>query len=230
MKVNAIHNPQRPRRIVVQASGGIESTTLLAMAADEVGRDNVFPIAFDTDSIFWRHRDSVAVKRVVTMLQMQQNLFVCRMPQADFMEYPVDENYADVGFIPGFKMLFNTASLAFAQRVGADTVWIGNMSDNVFGDETPEFISNLNTLYNCTYPELPSANICTPFFGYTKAEVIREAVRMNVDLAQTVSCGDDRLSGGYNCGDCPWCSKRIKGFNDAGVTDNTRYLFGRAEV
>ena len=82
---------EKIKRVVVQCSGGIESTVLLAKAVAEVGRENTYAIAFDTDSIFWRHRDAVAVKRVVTNLQIQQNLFVCRMPQMDYLEYVRNE-------------------------------------------------------------------------------------------------------------------------------------------
>lgn len=217
------------RKIVCQCSGGIESTTLLGKAIQEVGKSNVYPIAFDTDSIFWHHRDSVAVKRVCTNMQIQQNLFICKMPQMDFLEYVRDERYADVGFLPGFKMLFNTASMAFAQRVGAEEVWIGNMKDNVFLDESPEFIHNLVKLYNATYSKETgtTVNILEPFKNMTKADVIRLGTALNVNLYDTVSCGDERLSGGFNCGhiSCPWCQKRKHGFKAAGIEDKTVYMF-----
>lgn len=220
------------KKIVVQCSGGIESTVLLAKAIAEVGRENTYAIAFDTDSIFWRHRDAVAVKRVVTNLQIQQNLFVCRMPQMDYLEYVRNEQYADVGFIPGFKMLFNVASLAYAQRVGASRVWIGNMGDNVFPDESSEFIDDTNTLYNRTYSMETNQKVYvqTPFAGLTKAEVIQYGHSINVDLADTVSCGDERLAGGFNCGSltCPWCQKRKQGFLESGVIDKTQYMFDNA--
>lgn len=217
-----------PTKIVVQASGGIDSTVLLAMAVAKVGRDNVYPIAFDTDSIFWRNRDSIAVKRVCTNLQLHQNLFVCRMPQFDFLEYTRDSDYTDVGFIPGMKLLFNTASLAFAQRVGAAEVWIGNMHDNVFPDETEDHLSDTTRLYNDTYTVgegMPRVALKTPLFHMSKAEVITLGTALECNIWDTVSCGDERLSGGFNCGVCPWCVKRIAGFNAAGVNDHTRYVF-----
>lgn len=215
-------------KIVVQASGGIESTTLIGMAIEKVGRDNVHLIAFDTGSIFWNHRDSIAVKRVATNFQLQQNLFICKMPQVDTLEYVRDARYADVGFLPGFKLMFNVASLAYAQRIGAEQVWIGNMHDNEFPDETPEFIRDTNFLYNRTYTEaegMPRVTVETPFAGWDKAQVIQEATKLGINIADTVSCGDERLSGGFNCGVCPWCTKRRKGFALAGVPDRTRYLF-----
>lgn len=213
------------KKIVVQCSGGVESTVLIGMAIKEVGKNNVYPIAFDTDSIFWKHRDAIAVKRVCTNFQIQQNLFVCRMPQMDFLEYVRDDQYADVGFLPGFKMMFNTASLSFAQRVGASEVWIGNMDDNVFPDESPLFIHDLVALYNRTYSMETgtTVEIKAPFSGMDKGQVIKKGVSINVDVFDTVSCGDERLSGGFNCGVCPWCLKRRAGFSKAGVLDKTFY-------
>ena len=214
-------------KVVVQCSGGVESTTLIGLAIAKFGKQNVFPIAFDTGGVFWNHRDSIAVKRVITNFQLQQNLFVCKMPQVDELEYVRAGDYLDVGFIPGFKMLFNTASMAYAHRVGASEVWIGNMGDNVFPDEEPKFLTDLAALYNRTYgmeAEKP-ISIETPFSAMTKAQVIKIAVEHGIDIFDTVSCGDERIAGGLNCGDCPWCYKRRDGFAAAGIIDKTRYMF-----
>lgn len=212
-------------KVVIQASGGIESTTLLALAVRKYGTDNVYPIAFNTDSTFWHNRDRTAVMRVIKNLQLQQNLFVCTMPQVDTLEYVRDEQYDDVGFIPGFKMLFNIATMAYAQRVGAHEVWVGNMADNVFPDEDAQFIKDCADLYNKCYGS--SIRFLEPFKGKSKSDVITTGVALIGDaLFDTVSCGDERLAGGFNCGVCNWCLKRKAGFENAGVEDKTIYLLG----
>ncbi len=217
------------KKIVIQISGGIESTTAMYKALNDSqikDRRDIHLIAFDTDSIFWRHRDSIAIKRVVTEAQMQQQLYTCRMPNPDHFEYVRDDLYADVGFIPGYKLMFNTVSLAYAQRVGASEVWVGNMSDNVYPDESPEFMNGTSELYNRTYTsESRRVGFVEPFKGMTKGEVIQLAIKLGVPLADTVSCGEERTAGGYNCGICPWCTKRRAGFLQAGVEDPTTYLF-----
>lgn len=206
-------------KVVIQASGGVESTTLIHYAM-ELGHD-VSLIAFDTGSVFWLHRDSVAIKRVVNAVQLQNRLFICKMPQVDQLEYTKDSQYADVGFIPGYKLLMNVASMAYAQKVNAHEVWCGNMGDNVYPDESPEFIKSTTELYQRTYGG--GIQFVSPFQQFTKGEVIERAVELGVDLSMTVSCGDERLFGGFNCGVCPWCKKRRAGFDAANILDPTYY-------
>jgi 7-cyano-7-deazaguanine synthase len=222
--------PDTPRmKIVVPCSGGIDSTTLLGMAIEKVGRENVYPMAVNSDTVFWKHRDSIAVKRVVVNLGLQDNLFIATLPQFDRLEYTLDEDYTDVGFIPGMKMMVNTTAMAFAQKVNAQEVWIGNMEENIFPDETSEHIDRLSILYNDTYTHaegMRSVKLLAPFRnkGWTKGQVLREAIRLGLNIWDTVSCGDERMSGGFNCGVCPWCLKRREGFKRAGIPDRTRYL------
>lgn len=220
-------------KVVVQASGGIESTTLIAKAIADFGHQNVYPIAFNTGSVFWKHRDSIAVKRVLTNFQLQAQAFICNMPQTDMLEYVRDADYADVGFIPGFKLMFNIASMSWAQRSGAHKVWIGNMKDNVFPDESPDFLQSVGAIFNRTYVDLEKLSdgehirLETPFSAMTKGEVIDLGYSlMGEKLFDTVSCGDERVAGGFNCGVCPWCVKRREGFTASSVTDKTHYLFG----
>jgi len=216
-------------RVVVQVSGGIESTTMLAQAIKEFLWENVYAISFDDDSVFYHNRDRTSVKRVITKYQMQDRHFLCRVPQSDFLEYNEDAEYKDVGFIPGYKMFLNTASMAYAQRVGASQVWIGNMSDNVYGDESMANVRAMEQVYNDTYANgglsLHAVKLVTPFMGMSKADVIRKAVDLKVDLADTLSCGDEKLAGGHHCGKCVWCSYRKAGFKAAGIDDPTIYAF-----
>lgn len=219
------------KKIVVQTSGGVESTTLLAKAIAEVGKENVYPICFNNDSAGWHLKDKPAIKEVTVLLQVHERLFTCLAPQTDILEYRRDELYEDSGFIPGFKLIFNAASMAWAQKVGATEVHIGHMKDNVYDDETPQFLSDLTDLYNRTYAHTyrdKPVSLVTPFQTYTKGQVITEALKyLSLEvLASTVSCGDERVSGAINCGVCPWCVKRRAGFVEAGITDPTRYLWG----
>ena len=223
-------NPVQPRA-VVQMSGGIDSTVLTALAIEQYGRENVYPIACDSDSVFWRDRDRIAVKRVATNFGIQHHLFECRIPQLDMMEYTTDDTYQDVGFIPGWKMLLNTASLAWAQKIGAAEVWIGNiLTENEFPDEDGTLIAKLDDLYNEIYTTgegMRGVHIVEPYkeMQFTKPDVIRKGYEMGVNIWDTVSCGDERMAGGFNCGVCPWCKKRRAAFQIAGVPDKTRYLF-----
>ena len=214
-------------KIVVQCSGGLDSTVLIGLAISQHGKENVFPIAFDDASIFWKHRDSIAVKRVVTNFQLHHNLFVCRMLQTDTLECKQDSEYEDVGFIPGYKLLMNISSLAYAQSMGANQVWVGNMGDNVYADESFDSLADTASLYNSIYAPKDSGldvGLVTPFRGWSKASVIKLGVDLGVDVYDTLSCGSEVITGALHCGVCAWCRKRQKGFYEAGVKDKTTYL------
>lgn len=222
-------------KVVIQCSGGVESTILIAKAVHELGVDNVFPIVYRSDSVFWVNRDSTASKRTLTRYGLANKAFYCDIANADLLEYPRDEMFEDVGFIPGYKLIMNVNALSYAQKVGATEVWTGNMADNVYPDETQDFIDRLLSLYNDTYSTAGSQQ-CKPieikqqFAGMTKSQVIEigyELIRN--DIFDTVSCGDERVAGGFNCGICPWCQKRHNGFKDALGFDNTPYLFYSAD-
>lgn len=219
------------KKVVIQCSGGVESTILLAKAIKEVGAENVYPIVYRSTSVFWTNRDSTAVKRALTNFQLQSNAWYCDIADSDYLEYKRDALFEDVGFIPGYKLIMNINALSFAQRVGASEVWIGNMADNVYPDETPEFIKSLVDLYNNTYTQAGSHK-CEPidmvsqFDGMSKSEVIKYGYGLMGDqIFDTVSCGDERSAGGFNCGVCPWCRKRHNGFMKALGYDNTPYLY-----
>lgn len=227
-----ICNPDTPKpKVVIQCSGGVESTILIAKAVHELGADNVFPIVYRSDSVFWVNRDSTASKRALTRYGLAGKAFYCDIANADLLEYPRDEMFEDVGFIPGYKLIMNVNALAYAQKVGASEVWTGNMADNVYPDETQVFIDRLLSLYNDTYATAGSQQ-CKPieikqqFAGMTKKQVIEIGFElMRSDIFDTVSCGDERVAGGFNCGICVWCVKRRKGFMESLGFDNTPYLF-----
>lgn len=231
-----ICNPDLPKpKVVVQCSGGVESTILLAKAIQELGKENVFPIVYRSNSVFWTNRDSTATKRVLTRLGLNDKVFYCDIANSDALEYPRDEMFEDVGFIPGYKLIMNVNALSYAQKVGASQVWIGNMADNVYPDETAEFMNRVLDLYNDTYTRAGSQT-CKPitieqqFFGMTKAQVAQMGYELLGEaIFDTLSCGDERVAGGFSCGVCPWCKKRHKGFMDALGFDHTPYLHYSAD-
>lgn len=212
-------------KIVVQCSGGVESTTLIAKALVENGRENVHLVAFDDGSLSAHFKDRFAIKQVVNYFQLQEQFFLCNIPQVDRLEYTPDKDFPDVGFIPGYKMLVNTASLAYAQRLKAERVWIGNMKDNVYQDESNGFLCELENLYTKTYYPTPLIFFDTPFSFMSKADVLKVARDLEILplIYDTVSCGNERVPGGYNCGMCDWCLKRRAAFQDAGIEDKTVY-------
>jgi 7-cyano-7-deazaguanine synthase len=114
-----------------------------------------------------------------------------------------------------------------AETVGARDIFIGANAIDYSGypDCRPEFIKAFETLANLgTKAGVQGAHfrIHAPLIKFSKAEIIRKAIELDVDLALTHSCYDpspDRVA----CGECDSCLLRLKGFREAGVEDPIRY-------
>jgi len=210
-------------KIVVQVSGGIDSTVALAKAINEHGKENVYPISFNDGSVEWTVKNSLAVMLTMIKFQLNERIFICNIPQGDMLEYPTDKDFPDEGFVPGLKLFMNAASMAYAQKIGASQVWTGNMGDNVYPDESNEFNLGLQDLYNHTYHS--HITIVHPFERMKRADVLTMGLDLGVNLAETVSCGNERVAGAYNCGVCDWCIKRKERFAEANIKDTTSYMY-----
>ena len=211
-------------KVVIQMSGGVESTTLIAKAIKELGKENVFPIVF-VEGTTTETKEMAGIKAIASYYQLQQQIWRCTVPNWEDLEYchgayHIDSDFA---FTPGYKLIINTVSMAYAQKIGADEVWQGNEISNIYPDEQEVNIQKGAKLYN----ELYEANIkiVGHFKDMTKADVIKYAESIGVPLELTLSCANDNWLGGYNCGICEHCLQRKKAFKEAGVEDKTFYIF-----
>ena len=205
-------------KTLVQFSGGIESTVLLYQAMYLYGKENTFVLAFDEGDL---HREMVAIREILTKCGMRQQTYFMRSPSWVDMEAPRDADFPDFGFVPGMKMLMNTLALSWAQVVGAQQVLIGNMRDNVYPDERQDWIDEYVATYNKIYEA--DIAIVAPFQDMTKSEVLQLGQKLRVPWEDTVSCGNEKMVDGYNCGICDWCVKRRQAFKEAGIEDPSVY-------
>lgn len=212
------------KKVVVQMSGGVESTTLIAKAIKELGKENVFPIVF-LDGTPTQNKELTAIKGLLSYYQLQQQVYKCTVPNWDDFEfrhgdYHVDSDFA---FTPGWKLIINTISMAYAQKIGAEEIWQGNEVSNVYPDELEENIQESVKLYNKIYES--NVKIVGHFKDMTKAQIIKYADFLGVPLEKTLSCADESWVGGYNCGICQHCTLRRQAFKEAGIEDKTFYAF-----
>lgn len=132
-----------------------------------------------------------------------------------------------VTYVPARNTVFLSLSLAWAEVLGADDIFIGVNAVDYSGypDCRPEFIQAFEQMANLATKvavEGRKMTIHTPLISLSKAEIINLGMANGVDYGLTVSCyaSDDE---GRACGVCDSCRLRAKGFAEAGVNDPTRY-------
>jgi len=132
-----------------------------------------------------------------------------------------------VTYVPARNTIMLAIALGWAEVLGAHDIFCGVNAVDYSGypDCRPEFIAAFERLANLATKAGVEGNalrIHAPLIRLSKAQIVREGVRLGVDFARTVSCyqADDD---GSACGRCDACRLRAQGFADAGVADPTRY-------
>lgn len=227
----------RENRAVVLVSGGLDSTTCLAMARAE-GYD-LYALSFDYQQ---RHRVEVeAARRVVASFGVREHL-VLQLPLGkiggsaltDAIDVPKDVPLEEMGsripvtYVPARNTIFLSFALGWAEVLGAADIFVGvNALDySGYPDCRPEYIAAFEAMANLATKETVEGamrvHVRTPLIQMTKAEIIRTGLELGVDYGQTHSCYDpDAL--GRACGRCDSCRLRRKGFEEAGAPDPTIY-------
>jgi len=224
------------KRAVVLLSGGIDSTTTLAIAIAE---------GYETYALSFyygqRHQiETEAARRVADSLGAKE-LRVANIDlrifggsaltsDADVPKKRLETEIAHgipITYVPARNTVFLAYALAWAEVIGASDIFLGVNAIDYSGypDCRPEFIEAFETLANLGTKagvEGKRFQIHTPLIKFSKAEIIRKAVELDVDLSVTHSCYDPTLEG-FACGECDSCLLRLKGFREAGIEDPIRY-------
>ena len=137
-------------------------------------------------------------------------------------------NGIPVTYVPARNTIFLSYALAWAETLEAKDIFIGvNALDySGYPDCRPEFISQFEKLANLATKigtEGARLKIHAPLIELSKAEIIRKAIELGVELSLTHSCYDP-LPDGRACGQCDSCQLRRKGFREAGVPDPIQYV------
>ena len=223
---------------VVLLSGGVDSATTLAIAADE-GFD-CHAITFDYGQ---RHRleldaakkvaDSMGVGRHVTIpfdlraiggSALTDDITVPRDQDPDAMGGQIPVTY-----VPARNTIFLSFALGWAEVLGAFDLYIGANAVDYSGypDCRPEYIAAYENLANLATRAGVTGrgrfNIHAPLIELSKADILRTGARLGVDYALTTSCYDP-TDDGSACGGCDACILRRRGFAEAGIPDPTRYV------
>ncbi|WP_111643159.1 7-cyano-7-deazaguanine synthase QueC [Marinimicrobium alkaliphilum] len=220
------------KKAVVLVSGGLDSTTVLAIARSE-GYD-CYTISFDYGQ---RHRaELLAAERTAAahgslehkVVKLDLRSIGGSALTDDRIDVPEEESEGvPVTYVPARNTVFLSIALGWAEVLGAEDIFIGVNAVDFSGypDCRPEYIAAFETMANLATrvgTEGGHLSIRTPLIDLTKGETIRQGLALGVDYALTVSCYQADEDG-RACGRCDSCRLRRQGFVQAGVADPTRY-------
>ncbi|GAA2745347.1 7-cyano-7-deazaguanine synthase QueC [Terrabacter aerolatus] len=225
------------RKAVVLLSGGLDSTTVLAVAKDQ---------GFEPYAISFRYGqrhvvELEAARRVAQAAGVERHV-VCDIDLRIFggsaltadVDVPkhqsaeeLSEDDIPITYVPARNTVFLSLALAYAEVVGATDIFIGvNALDySGYPDCRPEYIVSYERMANLATRAGVEGNelkIHTPLISLTKAETVELGTRLRVDYSLTLSCYDPDDQG-RACGHCDSCLLRLRGFADAGLVDPVIY-------
>ena len=228
------------RPAIVLTSGGLDSTTCLAIARHANHRP-LYSLSFDYGQ---RHRQELDAARAIAahfgvaehrVIGIDLRQFGRSALTADDIAVPKGRDASSmaadvpVTYVPARNTIFLSYALAWAEVLDVRDVFIGVNAVDYSGypDCRPAFIAAFETMANfatkmTTEPGAQPFKVHTPLLHLTKAQIIRRGVELGVDYSMTHSCYDPDLEG-RACGRCDSCLLRKKGFAEAGVADPTAY-------
>jgi len=223
-------------RAVVLLSGGLDSTTTLAVAR----RDGLEPYAM-TFRYGQRHEIEVeAAQRIARAAHVADHMVVdidLRTFGASALtshiavpkNRPEDQlgHGVPITYVPARNTIFLSFGLAWAEVLGARDIYVGVNAVDYSGypDCRPEYIAAYERMANLATRAGVEGNgvrIRTPLIDLSKADIIRLGTSLGVDYSLTTSCYDPTVHG-VACGHCDSCLLRLKGFAEAGIKDPIRY-------
>jgi 7-cyano-7-deazaguanine synthase len=225
------------RKAVVLSSGGIDSTTAMAIARYEGFK--IYSLSF-----FYGQRHAFelqAAQKVANAIGVTEHRVInIDLKQiggsslTDDIDVPKNRGEQEmtrgipVTYVPARNTIFLSFALAWAEVLKSSDIFIGVNAIDYSGypDCRPEYIDAFERMANlATKAGVEGAaniRIRTPLIHLTKAQIIQKGMELGVDFALTHSCYDPSPQG-LACGKCDSCFLRKKGFKEAGVTDPTQY-------
>ena len=219
------------KKALVLFSGGLDSTTMLAMV-----KSDGYEITALTINYNQRHVSEIVFsKKSLSQLQINKQIIfdldlskIGGSALTDNIPVPIDSNdNIPTTYVPARNTIFLSLASSFAERLNISDIFIGaNIIDySGYPDCRPEFIKSFEKTINLGTKlgvEGSHFRIHTPLIKMTKAEIITKGHSLGVDYSLTLSCYNPTDSG-LACGKCDSCKFRKDGFKDAGLPDPTKY-------
>ncbi len=229
------------KRAVLLLSGGLDSTTLLALATSEGYAIHALSFSYGQ-----RHAAELAaarkiashfgvVQHVVTDIDLRVFGGSALTSDIDVPRNRVVDDEIPVTYVPARNTIFLSFALAWAEVLGAPDIFIGvNALDySGYPDCRPEFIAAFQRMARLATRagvegEAAPITIRTPLIDMSKKEIILLGLKLGIDYSMTTSCYDPG-QGGEACGECDACQLRLRGFSEAGTSDPGRYVGAQSE-
>lgn len=221
------------RRAVILFSGGLDSTTVLALALSK-GYE-LFPL-----TIVYGQRHLIEVERSRKTLEKYDladgaeifNIDLSLFSKCSLINknISVPDQLSDeipTTYVPSRNLIFLSIASGFAETVDAQRIFIGVNAVDYSGypDCRPDFVDAFNRTIAIGTKMGVEKGICVeaPLIGMSKKEIIQLGMSLNVDYSLTHSCYDPSPDG-KSCGICDSCRLRLEGFRQAELTDPLDYL------
>jgi 7-cyano-7-deazaguanine synthase len=225
---------QQPPPAVVLLSGGLDSSTLLAIAKESgfgvhaisfrYGQRHTFELQLATEQATIQG----ALSHVIVDIDLAQfggsaltvpSIAVPKHDDADQIG-----SHIPITYVPARNTVFLSLALAYAETILSRDIFIGvNALDySGYPDCRPEFIDAFEVMANLATKAGVQGNriqIHTPLISLSKAQIIARGIELGVDYSQTSSCYDPDPQTGYPCQHCDACLLRIRGFQQNGFSD-----------
>lgn len=220
------------KKAIVLLSGGMDSTTLLALAQSQDYECYALSFRYGQRHQTELHAAAKIAQAAQVLAHEIIDLDLSRFGGSALTDHNIDVPSASstgipVTYVPARNTVFLSIALGWAEVLQAKHIFIGVTAVDYSGypDCRPEFIQSFQSMANLATKAGVEDNpfqIHTPLIQLSKAEIIQLGTQLGVDYAKTVTCYSANKYG-QACGVCDACRLRIKGFQEAEITDNTRY-------
>ena len=226
------------KKAIVLSSGGIDSTTAMAIAKSK-GKE-IYALSFRYGQRHCLELDAAGkiaqylgakVHKIIDIDLRQfggsaltDNIIV---PKHDTLDQ-IQKDKIPITYVPARNTIFLSYAMAWAEVLKASSIYIGVTAVDYSGypDCRQQFITAFEKMANLAtktgITKETNLKIETPLINLSKAQIIKTGIKLGVDYSLTLSCYDPDEKG-RSCGRCDSCLHRIKGFKEAGINDPTPY-------
>jgi 7-cyano-7-deazaguanine synthase len=225
------------KRAVILLSGGLDSSTTLAIA-----KNSGFKLFGLTFRYGQRHKFEIISAQKIAQAYNLADHKITEIDLRTFggsaltddLDVPKDRNNGTMNksipitYVPARNTIFLSFALAWAEVLGANDIFLGvnSMDYSGYPDCRPEYIQSFANMANLATKAgvegKQSIKIQTPLINMTKKEIIKKGLKLGVDYSLTHSCYDPE-NDGISCGRCDACQIRLRGFQEAGIKDPIKY-------